>query len=368
MARSSIESFRMPSQDSSRVSAPDTASDPPTPLGPAGSLRDPGRRRVGQVLLGAGLLGSVVGVRPVAAQTGVLYPTRPVRFVVPFPPGGATDLVGRLLATRLAEIWGEPVVVENRPGASGMIGTEVVARAPADGYTVLIPITTHIQAPAIYAKLPYDPFKDFVPISQICLSFTALAVPADSPVRTLKDFITRAKSSPGLSYGSFGAGSSSHIVGERFSRMADLGMVHVPYKGSSPMIADLLGGQLASGWVDVSTATPHFKSGRLQPVVVTGEQRAPMLPEVPTLLESGYKGFEPLGWVGVMVAAGTPPEIAARLGADVLKVVQMPEVRSRLEEQTLLPVGSSAEAFGAILRRDSVQWRVMARDAGITPQ
>ncbi|MFO1327388.1 MAG: tripartite tricarboxylate transporter substrate binding protein [Rubrivivax sp.] len=297
------------------------------------------------------------------------FPTGPIKFVVPFTPGGATDLVGRLLATRLQEAWGQSVVVENRPGASGMIGTEQVARAPADGHTVLVAITTHIQNPSIFAKVPYDPIKDFEPVSQICLSYLVLVVRPDFPARDLKEFVALVKANPGkYSFGSFGTASSSHIVGEGFARQAGLDMAHVPYKGSAPMTSDLLGGQVPCAFADVSTATPHIAAGKLRPLVVSGERRAPLLATVPTLLESGYKGFEALGWVGVLLPARTPRPIVDKYSKEMVRIVKLPEVRARLYEQTLMPVGDNAESFARTLKRDMALWKQIVTLAGIKPQ
>ncbi len=322
--------------------------------------------------LGALLL-VLAGAAPDLAQAQVqaqnAYPNKPVKMVVAFPPGGATDLTGRLLAGKLAELWGQPVVVDNKAGASGMIGSEQVMRSPADGYTILVTITTHIQNPAIFAKMPYDPLKDFTPISQICLSYLALAVRPDFPAKDLKEFVAVVKSNPGkYTFGSFGTGSSSHIMGERFARVAGLEMTHVPYKGSAPMTADLLGGQIATAWVDVSTGTALFQAGRLRPIAVSGPARTPMLPTVPNLGELGYTGFEPLGWVGVFLPAGAPKAVVDKLSRDIMQVVKMPDVRARLYEQTLVPVGDSPESFTRTLRRDLAVWAKVAREAGITPQ
>ena len=301
------------------------------------------------------------------AQAG--FPSRPIKFIVPFPPGGATDLVGRLLASKLQESWGQNVVVENKAGASGMIGSEQVARSAPDGYTVLVSITTHVQNPAIFAKVPYDPLKDFAPVSQICLSYLVLVVKPDFPARDLKEFVALVKANPGkYSFGSFGTGSSSHIVGEGFARKAGLDMAHVPYKGSAPMMSDLLGGQVPCAWADVSTATQHIAAGKLRPLAVSGERRAPLLATVPTLLENGYPGFEALGWVGVFLPAGTPKPIVDKYSAEMVRLVKQPEVRARLYEQTLMPVGDNAESFARTLKRDMGLWQQNASAAGIKPQ
>ena len=297
------------------------------------------------------------------------FPNRPIKFIVPFPPGGATDLVGRLLAGKLQESWGQNVLVENKAGASGMIGTEQAARSAPDGYTVLVAITTHVQNPAIFAKVPFDPIKDFAPVSQICLSYLVLVVKPDFPARDLKEFVALVKANPGkYSFGSFGTGSSSHIVGEGFARRAGLDLAHVPYKGSAPMMTDVLGGQVPCAWADVSTATQHIAAGKLKPLAVSGERRAPLLAAVPTLLESGYPGFEALGWVGILLPAGTPKPIVDKYSAEMVRLVKLPEVRARLYEQTLMPVGDNAESFARTLKRDMALWQQNVTAAGIKLQ
>jgi tripartite-type tricarboxylate transporter receptor subunit TctC len=327
------------------------------------------RRRImrGTLAAVAGASGLVLNHQAVAQAAG--FPNRPVRLVVPFPAGGATDLTGRLLASKLAELWGQPVIVENRPGASGMIGGEQVARATPDGQTLLVTITTHIQNPALFAKIPYDALKDFEPISQICLSYLVLAVRPEFPANDVREFAALVKANPGkYTFGSFGTGSSSHIVGERFARSQGLDMAHVPYKGAAPLVTDLLGGQVSSSWIDVSTATQHIASGKLKPLVVTGPRRAPMLPNVPTMAERGFTGYEPLGWVGMFAPAGTPKALIDKISQDVMRVVRMPDVSARLNEQTLVPVGDTPESFANTLRQDMALWAKIVSEAGVKPQ
>ncbi len=330
----------------------------------------PIRRRLVQGALAATATSGLAAATLAQAQTPAsAYPGRPVKLVVPFPAGGATDLTARLLAGKLAEAWGQPVLVENRPGASGMIGGEQVARATPDGLTLLVTITTHIQNPALFAKIPYDVLKDFEPISQICLSYLVLAVKPEFPARDVREFSALVKANPGkYTFGSFGTGSSSHIVGERFARNQGLDMAHVPYKGAAPLVTDLIGGQVSSSWIDVSTATQHLAAGRLKPLVVTGGKRAPMLPNVPTMGESGFSGYEPLGWVGMFAPAGTPKALIEKISRDVMRVVKMPDVAARLNEQTLVPVGDSPESFANTLRTDMALWGKIVAEAGIKPQ
>ena len=328
-------------------------------------LSQPTRR----ALLQAALAGIAPTTFAPAAFAQAAFPSRPIKFIVPYPPGGATDLVGRLLAAKLQERWGQNVVVENKAGASGMIGSEQVARSAPDGHTVLVGITTHIQNPAIFAKVPYDPIKDFQPVSQICLSYLVLVVKPDFPANNIKEFVALIKANPGkYSFGSFGTGSSSHIVGETFARKAGLDLAHVPYKGSALMLTDLLGGQVPCAWADVSTATQHIAAGKLKPLAVTGERRAPLLAQVPTLLESGWPGFEPLGWVGVFLPAGVPKPIVEKYSNEMVRLVKLPEVRARLYEQTLMPVGDNAASFARTLKRDKVLWQNIVTAAGIKPQ
>jgi tripartite-type tricarboxylate transporter receptor subunit TctC len=326
------------------------------------------RRHLLQAALAGGAPAALTGTAPAAlAQAG--FPSKPIKFVVAFPPGGATDLVGRLVAAKLQDSWGQNVVVENKAGASGMIGSEQVMRAPPDGYTALVTITTHIQNSAIFAKVPYDPLKDFEPVSQICLSYLVLVVKPEFPANNLKEFIAHVKANPGkVSFGSFGTGSSSHIVGETFARKAGLDLAHVPYKGSALMLTDLLGGQVPCAWADVSTATQHIAAGKLKALVVTGERRAPLLAQVPTLLESGWPGFEPLGWVGILLPAGVPKTIVEKYSNEMVRIVKLPEVRARLYEQTLMPVGDNAASFARTLKRDKALWQAIVTAAGIQPQ
>ena len=253
---------------------------------------------------------------------------------MPYPPGGGTDIIGRTLAARLGEAWGQTVIVENRAGASGVIGNDLVAKAAPDGYTVLIGITTLIQMPHLQPKLPYDVFRDFTPITQIAYSADLFAVPPSSPFQSLGQFVEAARAHPGrFNYGSYGNGTSSHIHGEMFNAQARLDLAHVPFKGSAPLLTDLIGGQLTSAFVDVSSASAQLEAGKLRVLAITGERRFKALPEVPTFTELGYRDFEPYGWFAALLPAGAPPEVVRKLSGELMRIIRwmptLPEI-SRL--------------------------------------
>lgn len=294
------------------------------------------------------------------------YPNKPIRIVVPYPAGGSTDVLARLLGTHLTNAWGQPVVVDNKAGAGGAIGSEFVARAPADGYTVLMAITAMIQAPALNPRLPYDPFKDFVPISQVGYSQTLLMVPTTLKANNMKEFVALAKGGPkGLSFASFGNGTSPHLYGELLNMRAGVGMVHVPYKGASLALTDLSSGQVDAAFIDMGSARPQLAGGKLKALAISGTQRASFLPDVPTLAESGYSGFELNGWFGLFMPAGTPPDIARKFASEAARIVKLPEVAERLTGLGITPLGSSPEEFAAMLRTDAPKWAKIVKDANI---
>ena len=314
------------------------------------------------VAAGAVLLGSGAAL----AQDAANYPNKPIRIIVPYPAGGATDIVGRLIGNKLTADWHQPTVVDNKAGAGGTIGNAEAAKAPADGYTVLVGITAIIQAPGMYQNLRYDVFKDFTPISEIARSGDLFVVTPDVPANSLKEFVALAKANPEkYAYGSYGNGTSSHIHGEMFNDQAGLKLQHVPYKGAAPMLNDLLGGQLKTAFLDIATARAHLGSGKFKVLATTGAQRLKATPDVPTFTELGYKDFEPFGWFGVFVPAATPKPVVDKLAAEVVKIVQMPDVRQRLEELSLMPVGSTPAQFAATMRADSPKWLKAIKDADI---
>ena len=301
---------------------------------------------------------------PVWAQP---YPSKPIRFIIPYPAGGGTDIIGRMVGAKLAESWGQQVVVENRAGASGILGNDLVAKAAPDGYTVLIGITTLVQMPHLNPKLPYDVFRDFTPVAQLALSSNLFAVPVASPATKLKEFIALARSEQTKygSYGSFGTGTTSHLHGELFNLQTGLKLTHVPYKGGAPLATDLMGGQVPSGLIDLTSARPHLASGRMKFLGISGTRRYAALPEVPTFAEQGLKDFEASGWFGMLLPANVPREITAKLGAEVARILKLPDVAARINDIGLQGVDTSPEQFAAAMKRDFEVWGRVVREAQI---
>ncbi len=315
----------------------------------------------------AAAAGVAMGALPRSAwaQSGG-YPNKPIRFVIPYPAGGGTDIVGRLIGSKLTEAWGQNVVVENRVGASGIIGNDAIAKAAPDGYSVLIGITTLIQMPHLGVKLPYDQFKDFTPVTQLAYSADLFAVPATSPIGSVKEFVEMARANPGKhNYGSYGNGTSSHVHGEMFRSQAKIDLAHVPFKGGAPLMTDLIGGQISSAFVDVTSARAHLKTGKMKVLAITGARRYRALPDVPTFTELGYQDFEPYGWFAMLLPAGVPPEITARLSAEVTRILKLPDVVARIEDLGLQVGGNSPEEFAAAMKRDYAVWGKVIGDAKI---
>jgi len=294
------------------------------------------------------------------------YPSRRITFVVPYAAGGATDVSARLLANKLSEAWKQAVVVENKSGGGGVIGNDYVAKAPADGYTVLVAITQIIQAPSLVAKLPYDVFKDLAPVTQVGLSTIVLTVPEPQPVKSVKELVDLAKANPGkFAYGSFGNATTSHLYGELLKKNTGIDMAHVPYRGSSPLLNDMLGNTVNAAFVDLTTASAQIDAGKIRALAVGGEKRRKHLPDVPTLAELGYPGFEIEGWIGIFVPAATPKDIVAKLSSELARIIASPEGVAGLEALSLVPVGGTAEAFDAALRRDLVRWDNVVKATGV---
>jgi tripartite-type tricarboxylate transporter receptor subunit TctC len=309
-------------------------------------------------------------VGEVRAQGGA-WPSRPIRFVVPLPPGGSPDYLSRLLAEHLQPVLGQPLVVENKPGAGGNIAREFVARQPADGYTLLMSESSHVMAAAIGAKLPYDPIKDFQPISLAATIPFGLTVNASMPVRTLKEFLDFAKSAPRpLTYGTAGVGAPHHFAAELLRAMTGIKIVHVPYKGSAGIIPALLSGEIDFTIGAVNSLLPHFKAGKLRPIAVAGSSRTAILPDVPTIAEAGpLPGYAVDVWLGVMTPAGAPRPIIARLNSEINRIVRDPQViKDRLTPVGLEPVGGTPEQFLDVLKAELAKYAKIARDARIRPE
>ncbi len=304
-------------------------------------------------------------------EQGSPYPSRPIRFICPYVPGGAGDIFTRTIAQKLAESLGQSVVVDNRPGANGGIGTDIVAKAPADGYTLLMGNSGPLAVnPVLYHKVPYDPIKDFAPITQGTLYMYVLVTPAAMPVVSLNDFIAVLKSKPGqLTYGSTGVGGGNHLSGELFNLMTGTKSIHVPYTGSAAALAALLGGQINYMFDTVITSVPHLRAGRLRGLGVTAMRRASALPEVPTLDELGLKGFELTQWQAVVAPAGTPKPVVDMLYREVAKALRMPDVIDRLATQGGNElVGNSPEEFAQVIRNDLAKYARLVKSANIQIQ
>ncbi|VCU69715.1 Tripartite tricarboxylate transporter family receptor [Pigmentiphaga humi] len=301
-----------------------------------------------------------------AALAADSYPAKPVRLVVGYSPGGPFDVIARVLGEKLSNMWGQPVTVDNRVGAGGNIASEAVARAPADGYTLLLAANSHVFNGSLYNNLPYDPIKDFTPISQVMYYPLVLVVNPNLPMKSLKDFVDYAKAHPGkVMFGSAGNGTPTHLAGELFKRVAGIDIVHVPYKGAGPATNDVLGGHIEAIFNNPVSALPMVKSGQLRALATTGLQRLPNAPDAPTVAESGYPGFEAGTWGAVMGPAGLPPGIVAKIETDLLKVLSMPDVRKRIEGLGVQPTGTTAQQLSQIMHTDHDKWDKVIRAADI---
>ena len=294
------------------------------------------------------------------------WPTKPVRIVVPFTAGGSTDIVARILAAKLTTSLGQPVVVDNRAGAGGTLGSDVVAKSPADGYTLLMGTSSTMAiAPNIYSKLPYNTLKDLVPVSLLGTADVVLVANAGLPFKTFGEFMTYAKANPGkLTYASGGNGSISHLLGEYFKSMASVNLLHVPYKGDAQMVTDLVGGQVDMAFGTAVAFLPQIKAGKVVPLAVTNPKRSTSLTTLPTISESGVTGYQALQWFGIAVPTGTPKAVIDRLNTDISTILAMPDVRTRFTELRFDIVGGKPEEFGAYLRAENETWKKIANIAG----
>ena len=320
-----------------------------------------GRRVLNALLLGAGLVAGA------AMAQG--YPSKPLRMVVPFPPGGSADILGRSVGQKLGERLGQPVVIDNRPGAGASIGAKAVAEAPADGYTLLLgTVSSHAMSPATNT-VGYDPVKDFTPIAEIAsIPFVVLVHPG-VPVKNIAELVVLAKSKPGqVTYASAGSGTSNHLAGELLGMAAGIKMLHVPYKGSAPALNDLLGGQVNAMFDLQLTAMPQIKSGKVRALAMTGAKRSALLPELPTVREAGVPGYEVTAWFGFFGPAGVPKPIVDRLNAELNAIMKLPDIRAKFAELGVETESGSAEEFAGFVRGEAGKWAAVIKAAGIVAQ
>jgi tripartite-type tricarboxylate transporter receptor subunit TctC len=313
------------------------------------------------------LLFALLLAAPAWAQDAAGYPSKPIRIVVPFPPGGATDLITRKIGEKLTQKWGQPVVIENKPGANTIIGTEAVGKAEPDGYTILMTAPSGlVQLPPLYPKLPYDPEKDFTPLTQIAEVATALLVPAELPVKSVKELAEYLRAHPGTtSFASFGLASTQHIYGEAFKRAARADSTHIPYKGDAPAMTDVVAGRVQYMFNNPVSAMTFAKQGRVRILAVTGEHRLPGLAEVPTMAEAGYPGFEVVGWFSFFVHSKTPRAIVEKLNAELSSIIRAPEMSEFLKERGTVPTGIGLEEFGKKVSVERRAWAKLIRDNDI---
>lgn len=296
------------------------------------------------------------------------FPSRPIRMIIPFSGGGGLDITARQVGQWLTDRWGQPVIIDNRPGAATIVGTEIASRAAPDGHTLLFVTTTFAINPSLYGKLPYDPVRDFTPLIQLTAQPNIVVVSAASPWQSVKDLIAAARSRPGeLTYASPGAGSAPHLSAELMRSMAKIEMIHVPYKGIPPAVTDLLGGRVSMLFTTALSAAPQMKAGKVRALAVTSAKRNRMLPEVPAMAET-LPGYALDALQGIVVRAGTPRPVVQKLGAELRSVLQQPEVRQRLEAEGAEVIGSTPEAFAESLRREMAVWSRIVRESGARPE
>jgi tripartite-type tricarboxylate transporter receptor subunit TctC len=294
------------------------------------------------------------------------WPSKPIRYVVPFAPGGTTDILGRTIAEKLSVALGQPVVIENKPGAGGGVGAEMVAKSPPDGYTIMGgTISTHAINASLYKNLGYDPVRDFVPITLIARVPNMLVINPSLPAKDVKELIALLKANPGkYSFASSGNGTSQHLSGELFKTMTGVDMQHIPYKGSPPALADVVGGQVAMTFDNITTAWPLAKGGKLRAIAVTTAARSSIAPEIPTLAEAGLVGYEVGSWQGVFAPAGTPPDIIKRLNTEIVRIINSPDVREKLAALGAEPAPNTPEEFAALVKADVAKWADVVKKSG----
>ena len=301
-----------------------------------------------------------------APAGGPDYPLRPLRIIVPWVAGGGTDIVARIFTPKLTDSLGQHVIIDNRPGANGIVGSEIAAKATPDGYTLILEAVEHVINASTYARLPYDTIKDFAPVGLVAAHSLVLIVPPSLPAKSVKELVALAKSKPGqLDFGSWGQGSLAHLAGELFKNSAGIQMSHVPYKGAPQAIIDILGGRLPLMFTTMPTGAPQVRQGKLRALAVTSRDREPLLPEVPTMIESGYPGFEVGSWRGLYVPAGTPKAVITRLNRELVKVLQMSDVKERIVASGFAPMSSTPEELDAFGKAELAKWSKVAKSAGV---
>lgn len=306
------------------------------------------------------------GVAKVHAQSDTSYPSKPIRMIVPSAPGSGPDIMARAIGQKLTEVLGQAIVIDDKPGAGGIIGSEAAAKAPPDGYTLIMSNAgAHTVNPGLYAKLPYDPVKDFAPVTLVALAPNILIVHPTLPVRNVKDLIALAKAKPGeLTLGSGGNGSTAHLSGEMFKTMAGINIVHIPFKGSPAAVIGVIAGQIALAIPNIPPALPHVRSGKLKALAVTTAKRAAGVPDLPTVAEAGLPGYEATAWFGVLAPAATPPQIIARLNAAIVKIAHAREMQERLTAEGADAVGNTPEQFAQIIKSDIAKWAKVIKASG----
>lgn len=304
---------------------------------------------------------------PLAHAQTTNYPNQPIRIVVPYAPGGFNDTIARLVGKKLQDAWSQPVIVDNRPGGGTILGLTNAAKSPADGYTLAVVGFPTVANQFLYKKLSYDWSKDFTPIILGAYSPNLLVTKADSPIKSVKDYVAAAKAKPaGLNYATAGNGTSNHLTMEYFKSVAGIDATQVPYKGSAPMITDLLGGQVDIMFDNAPHVMPHVKAGKLRPLAITSEKRSPLLPDVPTVSETGYPGFQVSVWYGFAAPAGTPKEIVARLNTEINKILKMDDVKKSFADAGVEPMGGSVQDFENFFKAESARWGKVIKDSNIT--
>ena len=315
-------------------------------------------RRMALATLSLALLGAA------GAQAQTAYPSQPIKFIVPYPAGGTTDVLARMVAQKMQESWQQTVVVENKPGAGGTIGNNLVAKAPADGYTVLFGIVALVQQMTLM-KLPYDPIKDFAPISRVAITPAVFAASTTLPVNNLAELIKLVKANPGkYSFGTYGPGTSAHLQGELLNLQTGMDLLHIPYQGAAPLVTAMLGGQLSTAFMDAGSSRQHFPKFKL--LGVTGSERLSWLPNVPTLKEQGLHSFEPLGWFGMFLPVATPKPVVDKFSLEIQRILKLPDVREKIESMGLVPGGESQDQFAQVMKSDAEVYARIIRDAKIS--